>query len=242
MAFGVMVFVSTYTLTAISVDRYILIVKPLTQKLSPKNAVLVAVVIFMLSVAVTLPVGLYSELQEHKDEILGIDYVFCFEDWPHPSYRLCYTVVTWLAQFFLPLVLIALFYYRIFRKIKQRIRTLKSGQNSKTNRMLVSVVLVFVLTWTPYQLITPSLEFFYLRGDAFKILDISLRLLAMSSSCINPILYGYMNDNFHNGFLKAFSCFLSKRKQAMMKRTQQATNYKPERGSVYQKESIKEVT
>ena len=234
MAFGVMIFVSTYTLTAIAVDRYILIVKPLTQKLSPKKALLVAFVIFLFSVVVTLPVGLFSELREHKDDILGIDYVFCWENWPYPSYRILYTLAAWLAQFFVPLVLIAFFYYKIFRKIKKRIISNKSGQSSKTNRMLVSVVLVFVVTWTPYQLYTSFLEFFSLLGDAYKLLDMSLRLLAMSSSCINPILYGYMNDNFHNGFLKAFSCFVNKNSEIKLRRVRNETNFRGENMSMSQ--------
>lgn len=238
MAFGVMVFVSTYTLTAIAVDRYVLIVKPLSQKLSPRKAVVVGAMILLLSVVVTLPVGLYSEVQEHKDPSLGIDYSFCSENWPEQMYRMWYTVLTWVAQFLIPLVLIALLYYKIFKKIKQRMSSLKSGQSSKTHRMLVSVVMVFVITWTPYQLITPSLEFFSLFGDLFKLLDISLRLLAMSSSCINPILYGYMNDNFHNGFMKAIACFLRKQGEMKMRRNKNASVV--QRGS-QQKELLKSV-
>ena len=211
LIFAVTVYVSSLTLTAIAGDRYVLIVKPLATKLSPKKALLVAFVIFIFSVVVASPIAIYSKYDVLVDEELGIDSRFCTERWPTMEQRKAYTLITLIAQFLLPLLVIACLYLQIFKKIRHRMKN-RSGHSSRTNRMLTSVVLVFALTWTPFQLVSSLFEFYHaFRTFPYvKLIDISLRLLAMSSSCINPILYGYMNKNFNNGFIRAFSVVLPK--------------------------------
>ncbi|ESO11958.1 hypothetical protein HELRODRAFT_133608, partial [Helobdella robusta] len=200
MLFGVFECVSILSMTAIAIDRYVLIVRPLSTKLTPLNAVLLAAFIFLISTIVALPAGIFVKVTDLSNDKIGFRMVTCGDDWPDKGdwYRKIYTVAVILMMFVFPLFVIACLYTLIFNKIRQRIKS-RSGSSSKTNRMLVTVVLVFVVSWVPHQLVTSVYEFFpYLDPDreTISMVDLYFRLLAFSSSCINPILYGYMNDNF----------------------------------------------
>lgn len=75
-------------------------------------------------------------------------------------------------------------------------------RKSRTNRMLAAVVLVFAVAWTPYQLFSVVSEFDAERvsGPYFRFVDLTLRVVAMGSSGVNPFLYGWMNANFRAAF------------------------------------------
>ena len=69
--------------------------------------------------------------------------------------------------------------------------------------MLVAVVTLFAVAWTPFHFYALIGEFYYdlIKGRYFKMMDLLLRCFAMSSSCVNPVLYGWFNDNYKNAFI-----------------------------------------
>ena len=70
-------------------------------------------------------------------------------------------------------------------------------RSQRTNRILVAVVLTFTLCWLPWNLFSLYVEFYNKNVASYvNLLDLLLKLGAISSSCINPFLYGWLNDNF----------------------------------------------
>ena len=51
------------------------------------------------------------------------------------------------------------------------------------------------------------------KGGFFYITDLFLKSFAMSSSCINPFLYGWLNDNFKREICSLFGNPKRKRKR-----------------------------
>ena len=201
MMFGMVVYSSTLSLTMIAIDRYILVVHPLATRMSIKVAMVLIIVIAIMSAAVASPIAVYSKYGE-KHPVFKIYKPWCYEVWPYHNRRL-YTILTLLLQYFIPLVIIGVLYTFIFIRIRRRISV--SRQNSrknKTTKMLVAVVTVFAVCWTPFH-IQSILSDFMINpfGKYYKFADAMLRVFAMSSSCINPILYGWLNDNYRNAFL-----------------------------------------
>ena len=95
-------------------------------------------------------------------------------------------------------------YFLIFQRLKHRvIQSKKRSRRTKTTKMLVAVVTVFAVAWTPFHLFSLIAEVNYdlVKGPHFKLMDALLKVVAMSSSCINPILYAWLNDNYRNAFL-----------------------------------------
>jgi len=76
-------------------------------------------------------------------------------------------------------------------------------QRVRTNKMLVAVVAVFALTWTPFHVHSVIAEFRHdlLLGRFFKLGDVLCRVVAFSSACVNPVLYGWMNDHYRAAFV-----------------------------------------
>ena len=202
VCFAVIVYASTLTLTMISIDRYLLIVLPLKNKMTVKLAMLLVLGIAAVSIAVASPIAMYSKYVVIDDQVLGLHRRYCLEEWPTPSARFLYTITTLVLQFFLPLILIAILYCQIFKKVRSRVKT-KNSRKTKTTKMLVAVVSVFAVTWTPFHLYAVITELHYdaVKGKYYKFLDALLRLFAMLSSCLNPFLYGWLNDNYRNAFL-----------------------------------------
>lgn len=79
----------------------------------------------------------------------------------------------------------------------------------KITRMVVVVVAVFVLCWLPFYALNIVNLLVVLPGD-FRGLYFFVVVLSYANSCANPILYGFLSDNFKRGFRKAL-CRTSRR-------------------------------
>jgi hypothetical protein len=80
--------------------------------------------------------------------------------------------------------------------------------------MLVAVVVVFAVTWTPFHVFNILLEFRrdILPGRYIKLIDLMCHVVAFSSACVNPFLYGWMNDNYRTSFLTLIAPLRRKRR------------------------------
>lgn len=72
--------------------------------------------------------------------------------------------------------------------------------------MLVAVVLLFIICWTPL-LVTEALTAFgylpVLHYGYLKPMRMTFNAMAYLNSCVNPIVYGFMSKNFRESFLNA---------------------------------------
>ncbi|XP_065165380.1 QRFP-like peptide receptor [Atheta coriaria] len=81
--------------------------------------------------------------------------------------------------------------------------------------MLVVIVLVFAICWTPllvdnlltaYGILSP------VRGGWEKHMGTIFTLMAYFNSCINPVIYGFMSKNFRDSFRSVLCCFLPRQR------------------------------
>lgn len=203
-AFGVVVFASTLTLTMIAIDRFILIIFPLKKRMTNVTVLVLVLLIAILSAAAAAPIARYSVYRHHEqDADLGVSHKICMEEWPSPLTRRIYTCTMLAVQFIIPLTLILVLYVLIFFRLRTRLAGNKNCKKTKTTKMLVAVVTVFAISWVPFHTFSIITEFKpdFVSGRYYKFIDVVLKVIAMSSSCINPILYGWLNDNYRNAFL-----------------------------------------
>lgn len=201
-AFGVVVYASTLSLTLIAIDRYLLIVYPLQRRLTVVTAIILVILIAVFAVALASPVAIFSYYTVVDIGDLNYHRRVCMEKWPSDRGRSVYNIVTIILQYFAPLTVIAILYFLIFLRVRMRMKS-KQSRKTRTTKMLVAVVTVFAVTSIPFHSYFLVSEFQYdlVKGKYFKFTDAILRVFAMSSSCLNPFLYGWMNDNFRNAFL-----------------------------------------
>lgn len=79
----------------------------------------------------------------------------------------------------------------------------------KITQMVVVVVAVFIFCWLPFYVLNILNLLVVLPGD-FRGLYFFVVVLSYANSCANPILYGFLSDNFKRGFRKAL-CRTSRR-------------------------------
>jgi neuropeptide Y receptor len=85
------VFVSAYTLVAISVDRYMAIMWPLKPRMSKRQAKTIIGVVWLVALITAFPILLLSNLSQPDVWYEECDKFVCEENWDNPNYRYCYT-------------------------------------------------------------------------------------------------------------------------------------------------------
>ena len=99
----VAVFLSAFTLVAISLDRFVAIVYPLRRRTTKKTFLKVAALIWFLSLVVPLPTAIVSRVQYDGNDTTG---GLCWEVWERDSDKYIYSIILMMLQYFIPLIVI----------------------------------------------------------------------------------------------------------------------------------------
>ncbi|ALC45209.1 sNPF-R [Drosophila busckii] len=151
---------------------------------------------------------------------LTVHPVYCEENWPSEEYRKVFGAITTTLQFVLPFIIISICYVWISVKLNQRARAKPGSKSSRreeadrdrkkrTNRMLIAMVAVFGLSWLPINVVNIFDDFDDKSNEwRFYILFFFVaHSIAMSSTCYNPFLYAWLNENFRKEFKHVLPCF-----------------------------------
>ena len=109
--------VSVFTLTLISIDRYVAVLYPLKAGFSKKTAILGLALIWIIGIVSSFPEGLYFTFQYVPDSALGGVKPFCNDVWPSENFGRYYHLYLFLVQYLLPLLVINFSYIRIACRI-----------------------------------------------------------------------------------------------------------------------------
>ncbi|XP_049327117.1 galanin receptor type 1b [Astyanax mexicanus] len=203
--------VSIFTLVAMSVDRYVAVV---LSKKSPcirnrRNALLGVWIIWLLSLVFAVPVAQHQVVTDHPD---APNSSFCWEIWGERVARQTYKVTILVIGYLLPLVLITCCYAKVLYHLHKKIKNMsKKSERSKrkTAQTVLLVVAAFLLCWMPHHIIAMWVEFgdFPLNDASFAFRIVS-HCLAYGNSCVNPILYAFLSENFRKACRQVFTCRL----------------------------------
>ncbi|KFP25156.1 Neuropeptide FF receptor 2, partial [Colius striatus] len=233
MVQGISVSASVFTLVAIAVDRFRCIVYPFKQKLTISTAVAIIAVIWTLAVVIMCPSAVMLQVQEEKHFRVILGYgnetrsvYWCREHWPDPRMRKIYTTVLFANIYLAPLSLIVVMYARIsialsntamhvVGKHRQEHQHSVSKKKQKVIKMLIIVALLFTLSWLPLWTLMMLSDYANLSDIQLQIINIYIypvaHWLAFFNSSVNPIIYGFFNENFRRGFQAAFKLQLCSR-------------------------------
>ncbi|XP_024056233.2 melanin-concentrating hormone receptor 1 [Terrapene carolina triunguis] len=182
-------FTSTYILTAMSIDRYLATVHPISSSSFRKPFVttLVICLLWGFSFISITPVWLYARLIPFPGGTVG-----CGIRLPNPETDLYwFTLYQFFLAFALPFVVIVAAYAQILRHMKSSVApaSQRSVQLRRVTRIAIAICLVFFICWSPYHLLQliqlsishPSLIFYYTYTAAIS--------LGYANSCLNPFVY-----------------------------------------------------
>ncbi|XP_051789407.1 somatostatin receptor type 5 [Erpetoichthys calabaricus] len=200
---GINQFTSIFCLTVMSIDRYLAVVHPIksTKWRRPRVAKMISATVWLLSFLVVLPVIIYADIQE--------EFNTCNINWPDPKsvWSAAFIIYASVIGFFGPLLVISLCYLLIVIKIKSsslRVTSVRRRNcERKVTRMVVVIVLVFVICWLPFYILN-IVNLIVLLPEEPVVMGIYFFgvVLSYANSCTNPILYGFLSDNFKQSFRK----------------------------------------
>ncbi|KAH7728281.1 npr-1 [Aphelenchoides avenae] len=210
---------STLTLTAISIDRFILIVFPTKRSIQKKHAFAIIALNCAAAIAISLPMFFKQALVDYA----GFCGQFCSEDWgDDETGRSTYGTLVFIMQFVLPIFCITFCYMMISLKLGKgllvkkdsdelrKLSSLHSEQRKqalrrrlRTNKMLMAMVGVFLCCWTPSVVFNFLRDYQWLPAVVARqeyLFGIITHCISMSSTVWNPILYALLNEQFRLAF------------------------------------------
>ncbi|KAB0800485.1 hypothetical protein PPYR_06225 [Photinus pyralis] len=112
---AVSVFVSAYTMVAISVDRYTAIIWPLRPRLSKKIAAIIIIIVWVIAAVTGVPIPVFSKLGQPTEWHQMCDRYICHEDWSEVGleYEKLYTLALMVLQYIIPLSVLLFTYASI---------------------------------------------------------------------------------------------------------------------------------
>ncbi|XP_052771088.1 neuropeptide F receptor-like [Mya arenaria] len=229
---GTNVFVSTISITAIALDRFQVIVYPTKDSLKKIGGAASLITIWIISLLMSSPLIIFSLYNEHQI-FPEVDFhmCYCVEDLTLRAEKGAYSVASMMVQYILPVITVSIAHARICNKLRYRMVNRRPRRSSgefncnpnpsnrpsdnrtarkrKTNVLLAMIAIVFVLSWMPLNISNILVEFqFQMFRDKGIINYVYLvcHILVLSSACSNPVLYGWLNDNFRKEFNKVLQC------------------------------------
>ena len=208
---SLLLFCSIFNLVAIAIDRYLAVTRPLRYKLSSKWVVKIGIptmwlisTLFSVKAALT-PKALYGDEKRPECESEGS---------PLEVYlSLCCLLVSFIVL----ILLYSIICYRLWRRnipgeVSNNQQALAIRTARKVTVLMISVVIVFFVSWAPVFIImlldliqvrSRDTSFFMYHPALFAV---TFWLILNSSAC-NPCLYFIFIESFRQSLKSTCSCF-----------------------------------
>ena len=200
------------TLAVISLDRFWVITRPsFGAKITVKRAVFCVILTYFYTLVFTLPI-FFGYVNFHEETY----FTGCYLNFENRNIKtVTYSIIMALFLFSVPFGVMVYCYCSIFVSVRQRSRrntrsvyrsTARNRKRSwkftlphwRTARMIVAVIFVFLLCWSPHVIVSLCVAF----GINISILKQEMTLLLAKSGIIyNPFIYAVLNHRFRNAFL-----------------------------------------
>ncbi|XP_052120012.1 allatostatin-A receptor-like [Frankliniella occidentalis] len=210
---------SVYTLVLMSLDRFLAVVYPISSMTyrTERNASIAILVMWWIILVISIPAYIqHGVVHYNYDETDNSHCIFLqVDDHIRPDGYSVFTFRIWFFVFayVLPLMAIVGLYLfmltRLWHGVAPGGRVSADSRRGKkrVTRMVVVVVAIFATCWAPIQviLVLKSMDL-YLINQYTLVLQIFSQVLAYMNSCVNPILYAFLSENFRKAFWKVVSC------------------------------------
>ena len=133
------VFLSAYTLVAMGIDRYIVIVHPFKPRISAKQTCVTIVIIWILSLLIPLPTLLKSRILYHSNTSGQ-----CMEVWESTTDKYVYSLMLMILHYFAPLTLLLFSYLKIIYQIW--VKNIDGSDRSKRKLQLAAAKRRVIIT------------------------------------------------------------------------------------------------
>ncbi|NWH52403.1 BKRB1 protein, partial [Fregata magnificens] len=211
-------YTSIYLLVVVSVDRYLTFVHTLNQRGIRRKTMAkgICLLTWFFGIFLSVPNFMFRTVKHFP--LWNI--TACALDFPTPSWVTAERLVFNIVGFALPSTAILFLNFSTIRSLQKQAREqralrtncCKEHKGTKATRLIFTVVLMFLLCWTPY-------HFFVFLGILYQtevikgcfwgeLLNFGEQFgytLATTNSCINPVIYVLVGKYFRQKALEVFS-------------------------------------
>ncbi|KAM8868999.1 chemerin-like receptor 1 [Spinachia spinachia] len=203
-------YASVYILVGISMDRCVSVVWPVWAQnhRSVRKASFVSLGVWVLALILSTPYFIFRDTFNYKDVIFCYNNFALSDDYENQSVfelgRFRYkamTITRFLLGFVVPFTVIVSCYAVIIHHIRRN-RTLAS-HSRRSFKIIAAVITTFFLCWAPFHIVLLiQLANILLLNESETLEDVInivipiTRGLAFLNSCLNPLLYVFMGQDF----------------------------------------------
>ena len=197
-------YVTVWSLVSISAIRFVTVV--LSAKIFTKrNVAIVICLIWGVSLLANIPA-----ITTHVLKSIGV-YTYCGMK---PGSTETVFVTYFLFAYALPLLIICILYILIMIHLQratnkaQSVKSQMQGRTAKACKVIITVVLMFAISWLPYHVnILVGVYGKLPAGAYYEAFRVLWDCMAYSNSCVNPIIYNYVSNDFKKAFKQCVSCW-----------------------------------
>lgn len=202
---------SVFTLATLAVSRYLTVVHPTRafSLLSPSRVSITAVLLWISACCLAAPQLVFRSVGTPRRAPDGLT---CFTFLSHRD-QMIYGLFHFLVAFLFPLITIAVAYSSIYIFLWRSRRNGRAPQveryQSKVTQTSAMLVLAFTVCWLPSYGLTLALVAEKISGATgtsprYGPFSVFARLMATSSTVVNPILYVLMSQKFRQDLIRLF--------------------------------------
>ncbi|XP_059168360.1 orexin/Hypocretin receptor type 1-like [Physella acuta] len=221
--------VSVLTLSAIAVERYFAICRPLKSRITLRKVTITILIIWIVSATLASP-NLNNRVVDYFSDPALSGYLTSCDTNLEVDLRIIYNWFIIITLYIVPMIIIAIFYLIISHHLwhvrvpgtavrtsnhesNQGYRThaeVQLASRKKVAKMLIAIVLLFAACYFPINLIfilrqAGVLEA-YNESSILPVVFMCAHLLCYINSAFNPLIYNFMSVKFKKEFRNVFSC------------------------------------
>ncbi|XP_065705191.1 galanin receptor type 3 isoform X1 [Patagioenas fasciata] len=212
-------YASSFTLAAVSVDRYLAIRYPLKSRdlRTSRNAGVAIAAIWLLSLLFAGPYLSYYQIVHYH----GVP--ICIPIWEDQRRKIL-DILTFVFGYLLPVTVVSLAYARTIKFLWTSVDPIERISESrkakrKVTKMIVAVAILFCLCWLPHHLVILCFWFGHFPFNrATYACRLASHCLSYANSCLNPIVYALISKHFRKRFKQVFTCLFFQNKTRKKKR------------------------
>ncbi|KAG9478124.1 hypothetical protein GDO78_013240 [Eleutherodactylus coqui] len=196
-------YASVLLLTTISIDRCALVMKPVwcQNNRTVGKAYVACAFAWILAAILSSPSFIFRNITENNKKELCIQDYSVLGNSNQQRVENFIAIFRLLMGFIIPFLVIVTCYSTLMIRVKGRFT-----QNTKTMKVVLIVIIGFFACWLPYHvtglILALNPRHSELYKSTFKVDDI-LIAIAFMNSCINPIIYVLMGQDFKSKFKKS---------------------------------------